>query len=167
MQDAKGILGALDAPLHIYLIVISFFVLAFYNSLELQVILWMTFRRYKGLYFISLLVSSGGILLVSIVSMLKMFGIWRNPMVSLVFQGIGWVAMVTGQAFVLYSRLHLVVASQRVLRGVLYMIIINAILFHTPIIVIGFLVGQLLSFSAEYRQTTPPKRPLWQLTVFS
>jgi hypothetical protein len=35
---------------------------------------------------------------------------------------IGWWSMVTGQSIVLYSRLHLVVSNQRVLRRVLIMI---------------------------------------------
>ena len=46
--------------------------------------------------------------------------------------------MVTGQAFVLYSRLHLVVRKQRTLRYLLYMIIIDAICFHIPTIVFTY-----------------------------
>ena len=46
--------------------------------------------------------------------------------------------MVTGQAFVLYSRLHLVVRNQRTLRYVLWMIIIDAICLHTPTIVFTY-----------------------------
>ncbi len=38
--------------------------------------------------------------------------------------------MVTGQALVLHSRLHLIVRSQRKLRLVLIMIIVNAIIVH-------------------------------------
>ena len=46
--------------------------------------------------------------------------------------------MVTGQAFVLYSRLHLVVRNQRTLRYILWMIIIDAICLHTPTIVFTY-----------------------------
>ncbi|KAG8528593.1 uncharacterized protein KY384_006280 [Bacidia gigantensis] len=44
--------------------------------------------------------------------------------------------MVTGQSFVLYSRLHLVVRKRRTLRLVLSMIIIDAVVLHTPTIVL-------------------------------
>lgn len=43
--------------------------------------------------------------------------------------------MVTGQAFVLYSRLHLVVRNQQTLRYVLSMIIFDAIALHVPTII--------------------------------
>ena len=42
--------------------------------------------------------------------------------------------MVTGQSFVLYSRLHLVVRKKRTLHLVLAMIIIDAFILHTPTI---------------------------------
>ena len=48
----------------------------------------------------------------------------------------GWVAMVPGQYFVLFSRLHLVVRKKRTLNLVLGMIIIDAIILHTPTIVL-------------------------------
>ena len=43
--------------------------------------------------------------------------------------------MVTGQAFVLYSRLHLVVRNQQTLRYLLAMIIFDAIALHVPTII--------------------------------
>lgn len=46
--------------------------------------------------------------------------------------------MVTGQAFVLYSRLHLVVRNQQTLRLVLSMIIFDAICLHVPTIVFTY-----------------------------
>lgn len=45
----------------------------------------------------------------------------------------------TGFAVVLYSRLHLVVQSRKTLRRVLTMIIVDGVLFHTPMII--FLMG--------------------------
>lgn len=44
--------------------------------------------------------------------------------------------MVTGQAFVLFSRLHLVVRERRTLRLVLAMISVNAVCLHTPTIIL-------------------------------
>ena len=46
--------------------------------------------------------------------------------------------MVTGQAFVLYSRLHLVVRNPRTLRLILFMIIFDAIALHVPTIVFTY-----------------------------
>ncbi|KAL9097648.1 MAG: hypothetical protein Q9163_006326 [Psora crenata] len=46
--------------------------------------------------------------------------------------------MVTGQAFVLFSRLHLVVRNRRTLRLVLMMIIFNAFALHVPMIVFTY-----------------------------
>ena len=49
---------------------------------------------------------------------------------------IGWVLMTTGFAFVLYSRLHLLDPSKRLLRIVLVCIMIDAFLFHGPVFVV-------------------------------
>ena len=46
--------------------------------------------------------------------------------------------MVTGQAFVLYSRLHLVVRNPRTLRIILWMIIFDAFALHVPTIVFTY-----------------------------
>ena len=46
--------------------------------------------------------------------------------------------MVTGQAFVLYSRLHLVVRNHRTLRIVLFMIIFDACALHIPTIIFTY-----------------------------
>ena len=51
---------------------------------------------------------------------------------------IGWYAMVTGQAVVLYSRLHLVMFRIRKVRWVLWMIITNFCILHIPMTVLFF-----------------------------
>jgi hypothetical protein len=43
--------------------------------------------------------------------------------------------MVTGFSLVLYSRLHLLVQNSKLLRGLLLMIIMNALIFHPPVII--------------------------------
>lgn len=43
--------------------------------------------------------------------------------------------MVSGQAFVLYSRLHLVVQNKMLLRGVLVAIIMDGLAFHIPTLI--------------------------------
>jgi hypothetical protein len=49
---------------------------------------------------------------------------------------IGWIMMVSGFALVLYSRLHLFKPSKLLLRIALICIVVDAILFHGPILVV-------------------------------
>lgn len=106
--------------------------------IELDLTILLTFRRRSGLYFWSLLISSWGCVLHAMGFILK-FLVGSGWQVNLPFIEIGWVAMVTGQAFVLYSRLHLVVRNQKTLRYVLCLIIFDACVLHIPTIV--FTVG--------------------------
>ncbi|KAH6869336.1 hypothetical protein B0T10DRAFT_501681 [Thelonectria olida] len=63
--------------------------------------------------------------------MLRYFGLAPNlPLCFLTV--IGWVAMVTGQSVVLWTRLHLVVYDERKIRWVLILIIFNACLVQIP-----------------------------------
>jgi hypothetical protein len=50
----------------------------------------------------------------------------------------GWCFMITGQSLVLYSRLNLILVNEKVLAGVKWMIICNAIVWHSSIIVVDF-----------------------------
>ncbi|KAL9598173.1 MAG: hypothetical protein Q9219_004670 [cf. Caloplaca sp. 3 TL-2023] len=106
---------------------------------ELDLTIFLTFRRRSGLYFWSLLVSSWGCVLHGMGFILS-FLVGSPWGVTLPFIEIGWVSMVTGQAFVLFSRLHLVVRNERILRYVLWLIIVDACAFHIPTIV--FTVGK-------------------------
>lgn len=51
-------------------------------------------------------------------------------MINGVMSCVGWVFMVSGQSVVLYSRLHLLAITPRVLRLVLWMIIVNGVTIH-------------------------------------
>ncbi|KAI4137336.1 MAG: hypothetical protein L6R39_007343 [Caloplaca ligustica] len=108
---------------------------------ELDLTIFLTFRRRSGLYFWSLLVSSWGCLLHGMGFILS-FLVGSPGAVTLPFIEIGWVTMVTGQAVVLFSRLHLVLRNQKILRYVLWFIIIDGCAFHIPTIV--FTVGKNL-----------------------
>lgn len=60
---------------------------------------------------------------------------WTKP------SPLGWYPMITGQAFVLWSRLHLVVSGERgdrVLRWTRCMIITNVLILHLPTTVMAF-----------------------------
>ncbi|KAK1973575.1 hypothetical protein LZ30DRAFT_743126, partial [Colletotrichum cereale] len=51
---------------------------------------------------------------------------------------LAWYCMVTGQALVPWSRLHLVFHDQRKIRMVLFMIVFNAVTMHIPKTVIFY-----------------------------
>lgn len=116
----------------------AFTAVAWYNVAELNVQVFLTFKRHRGLYFWSLIISSYGCVLHALGFLLKFFELTTNTYLSVTIITIGWYCMVTGQAVVLYSRLHLVVREQKVLRGILTMIIIDAICFHIPTTVLTY-----------------------------
>jgi hypothetical protein len=105
--------------------------IAWYNALELIVLCFTTFKRYGGCYFWCLLISSISIIPFGLGYLLIIYNIYSN-LFPVAMELIAWVGMVTGQSLVLWSRLHLVCHSQRVLRATLAMIIVDAIIFHIP-----------------------------------
>jgi hypothetical protein len=127
----------------VYPLVASFFALAIWMSLELSVQLYFKFRRHHGLYFWSICAVSCGVALHATGLLLKLLVPGVNLVGVTAMAKIGWVLDTTGFSIVLYSRLNLVVRNPRVLRIVLAMIITNAFIFHTPIIVLlmGLSVG--------------------------
>jgi hypothetical protein len=84
-----------------------------------------------------------------------------NWILSTVLAEIGWVGMVSGFSVVLYSRLHLVVRSQRTLRLVLAMVITDAFLFHVPTVVFQF--G--LSNKSSHKKYLPYMAPMERVQV--
>ncbi|KAJ4370444.1 hypothetical protein N0V83_004962 [Neocucurbitaria cava] len=124
-------------------IIIAFLIgLSLYNALELIVLAFVTFQRYRGLYFWSLVVSAFGIIPYSLGFLIKFFQLLdpnqKVGYVAVFFLSIGWYPMVTGQSIVLWSRLHLVTNSRRVLRWTMYMIVTNAIILHSTTTVLTF-----------------------------
>lgn len=120
--------------------------ITWYNAFELVVLVFVTFAQYRGLYFWSLIVScSVGLIPYSLGFLMKFFDLTTATWFPVTLLTIGWWAMVTGQSVVLYSRLHLVLANQRVLRRVLCLIVINAIALHLPTTVLTY--GSNLSSS--------------------
>lgn len=117
---------------------VTFIAISWYNVVELLILVLCTFRRWNGLYFWSLLLSACvGVFPYSLGFLLKFFTD-ANSFFSVSVLTVGWWAMVTGQSFVLYSRLHLVLRDERTLRRVLYMIIANVFLLHVPTTVLTF-----------------------------
>ncbi|EOD48839.1 putative integral membrane protein [Neofusicoccum parvum UCRNP2] len=142
--DTKSKTGdAAETPFAMSLTMITFLGIAFFNALELIFMVMITFKRYSGLYFWSVLIAASGIPVYCVGFTLKFFvtNVPNMNYVGLAIVIVGWIPMVTGQSLALYSRLNLVVHDHRKLRWVLYMIIFNALAFH------GTTTG--LSFAAE------------------
>jgi len=83
-------------------IIIAFLLgLSLYNAIELIVLALVTFQRYQGLYFWSLLVSAGGIIPYSLGFIVKFFRLLdpgqNEGYVAVVLLTIGWWGMVSGK----------------------------------------------------------------------
>jgi hypothetical protein len=111
--------------------------LSLYNAIELLALIYITFKHYSGLYFWSLLIASAGVIPYSVGYVLVYFDVSYN-FIGYIIDTLGWCAMVTGQSVVLYSRLHLVSRDRRILRAVVWMIMIDAVIFHVPTTVMLF-----------------------------
>ncbi|PNP85319.1 hypothetical protein FNYG_01336 [Fusarium nygamai] len=108
-----GETGPITASLAINMTIAGFFAVACYNCVEILVSLLDSFKRHDSLYFWSMLTTTLGIVLRSIV-----------------------YAMVTGQSVVLYSCLHLIIAIRAKTRWILVMIATNFCILHIPVTVL-------------------------------
>lgn len=122
----------------ISIIIATFIGIALYNVVELNVIILRTIKPGRCLYFWSFIIATWGIVPWSLGYLIKSFHLANGTLLYSIFISIGWCAMVTGQSFVLYSRLQFVLRKQTYLRRVLAMIIFNAVVLHIPTIVMGF-----------------------------
>ncbi|KAJ5902583.1 hypothetical protein N7495_003111 [Penicillium taxi] len=114
-------------------VMVAFAAIALYNAVELVALCFLSFKRRRGSYFWSLLISSASIF-PHCLGFIMLFFTGTSPYFCVTLIALSWCAMITGQSIVLWSRLHLLLQNTKVLWGLLWMIIINAILFHTPTI---------------------------------
>ncbi|CEL02169.1 hypothetical protein ASPCAL03341 [Aspergillus calidoustus] len=147
-QPPDGLIGGYkgnSAPVKIVVVVFSS--LALYNVVELVILILFTFQRYLGLYFWTMLLSGVlGVIPHAVGYLMEFFALgptWLGVAIST----FGFYFMVPGQSVVLYSRLHLVVQNRKLLRLVLWLIIIDAIILLIPTTV--------LTFSTIYVRTRP------------
>jgi hypothetical protein len=145
------------------LVIVSFITIAWYNVVELSVLIQTFFKRHAGFYYYSLLVATWGIFFHGLGMFFKFYNITHIDLLDTIIVYCGWIMMVTGQSIVLYSRLHLVVHAPWK-RWILVMIIVNAVLMHITTGVLTFLTN----LSGE---PNPWKRPYSivervQVTVF-
>lgn len=134
-----GISGTLAAEGDVLqMTLITFIGLSCYNVAELVVLVPATFRRWRGLYFWSLLASGCiGVVPYSIGFLMKFFT-QADSVLSVTVLTVGWWTMVTGQSVVLYSRLHLVLRDEKILRWILRLIVSNVFLLHIPTTVLTY-----------------------------
>ncbi|CAG8891825.1 unnamed protein product [Penicillium egyptiacum] len=139
-----------DDTLPVRTLMIVFTSIALYNAIELFILIFLTFSRYRGLYFWTLLLSVLLGVIPHAIGHLLMFFSLAPAWLSLTISTIGFYVMVPGQSLVLYSRLHLVVNSNTVLRFVLWLIIVDAVILLVP--------TTILTFLTAYVATTPMVR---------
>ncbi|KAL1873153.1 hypothetical protein Daus18300_003972 [Diaporthe australafricana] len=101
-----------------------------WNAVGMFPMIFMTFKRLWTLYFWAMVLSTIGILICSASQIISVAAPDVAGMINGVMSCIGWVFMVTGQSMVLYSRLHLLAITPRVLRLVLWMIVVNGVTIH-------------------------------------
>jgi hypothetical protein len=97
-------------------------------SVELLILVYITFQRHSGFYFCSIVITTIGIILQTTGFILLRFENDWPPVFVFVMSKVGWAVNVTGFSMVLWSRLHLVINDARILRGVLWMILVNGTL---------------------------------------
>lgn len=144
----EGLIGGYQGGSSVIkILIVVFSSIALYNAIELVILIFLTFNRYRGLYFWTMLISSVlGVIPHAVGYLLEFFS--RGPIwFAVTISTIGFYAMVPGQSIVLYSRLHLVVQNQKLLRFVLYLIIIDSILLLIPTTV--------LTYCTVYVRTNP------------
>ncbi|OJJ08305.1 hypothetical protein ASPVEDRAFT_393379 [Aspergillus versicolor CBS 583.65] len=112
--------------------------ISLYNTVELTTLIFTTFHLYRGLYFWSLILSTTlGLIPSGIANTLHYFNI--GPLwLAMTLSNIGFYFLVPMQSVVLYSRLHLVLYNQRILRLALYMLIVSAVVFSVSITVVCY-----------------------------
>lgn len=75
------------------------------------------------------------------------FNIWRDHAAAVTLIYLTWAFMVVPQSWVLYSRLHLVVHSDRKLKFLMVTLVVTSVVLTVPTIVMGILVVSTDSFN--------------------
>ncbi|KAF2859683.1 hypothetical protein K470DRAFT_218767 [Piedraia hortae CBS 480.64] len=113
------------------------------SVLELIVAMLMTFHHYRGNFFWSLLAAGAGTVLYSIGFLLRYLHITagHNRFIHQTLLQLGSLLMITGQSYVMWSRLRFVLRNPQaasILRWTRIMIIATVFLLHVPMTVLAF-----------------------------
>lgn len=130
----------------------AFAAIAWYNAIELIILCFVSFKRRGGCYFWSLLIASSSIVPHCLGYVLLFFPTGVSPYICVTLIVFSWYGMVTGQSMVLWSRLHLVLQNTKVLYGVLWMIMVDAVLLHVPtsVLLYGTVAAPISVWSRGY-----------------
>jgi hypothetical protein len=115
------------------IIINALLAVALWNAIEMVPLVFFTFKRFRSLYFWSICVATLGVMLCILSQILSTWGpelFNRILTISPAISCLGWAFMVTGQSFVLYSRLHLLNVQRRTLQLVCTMIIFDGVTLH-------------------------------------
>ena len=151
LSTPAGITHPYQASFASHVVITTFDGIAIWNALEVFVIVFMTFKSYRGTYFWALLVASFGIIPHSIGNIIHDTGVVKTPAqiqgaVTLCI--VGWWLMVSGQLVVLWSRLGLLISgpkSDKLRKALLWMIIIGSVTLYIPTSVLAWCANQNLS----------------------
>lgn len=132
MNDIKK-----DLPMS--MMMAAFIGIAWYIGVEINISLFLLFKRRQGLYFWSCALTSWGVILQPLFIILADFGVWKDAVPSITMIYLTWLIMVIPQSWVLYSRLHLLMRTASALRAIKFVLIFNSIVFSLSTIVIGIL----------------------------
>ncbi|XWX01269.1 hypothetical protein V2A60_009295 [Cordyceps javanica] len=119
------------------MIMAAFIGIAWYIGVEINASLFLLFKRRRGLYFWACALTSWGVILQPVFIILADFAVWKDPVPSIAMIYLTWFIMVIPQSWVLYSRLHLLMHTDSVLRVIKYVLIFNSVVFSIPTMVIG------------------------------
>lgn len=100
--------------------------LSLYNCLEMALLILSTFKKWKSLYFWSLVLCTLGTVGYAIGMMLTYFNVGPLLLGKIILD-VGWAFMIICQSLVLYSRLGLILDNEKILMGVKWMIIATSI----------------------------------------
>ncbi|KAL6231864.1 hypothetical protein BDW75DRAFT_233246 [Aspergillus navahoensis] len=115
--------------------------IAGYNILEILLWIFNTFERKQGLYFASILISTLSLAAFTVAQLLRTFGTRPSELVAAGYLfTFSYTTLLTAHILVLYSRLHLVLHSRRILRGILIMIIVTSVLAVPAQLVVSFIL---------------------------
>ena len=146
---------------------VAFSALTWYNCIEMLLLIFVIFKKYKGLYFWALTLTSFSIIPYQIGAWLKL--IYRTyNVVATVFLNTGWIVMIVGQSVVLYSRLHLVTQHDLLLSGIRWMIIGTAIFLCIPTTVAtyGSNINKTQAFTSAYAVIEKVQMTLFTIQEF-
>jgi hypothetical protein len=139
-----------------YVIIGAFVAMGFLCTFELIPIIWTTFKRRSGLYFWGIVVATVGSFLFNLGTTIYIFNLSNGTPLMLglttAVSTLGYLIYIPAEFAILYSRLHLLAASQRTLFWVIILAMTEYTLVTIPnaILSIGASTTSSKSFSVSY-----------------